>query len=429
MMPRRAMALSLAVLLAAPMVGSIAYAADDAGVAGAFLRFGSSARTLGMGNAVTAMPDDTAGAYWNPAGLALLRTMELTGMGATLFDDTQFTFFSLGLPTENAGTFALTGSFFTSGSFERATLFEDLDESFSESSGLFALSYARGTGRFAWGVSLKSVSQTVAGASGGGIGADLGLYFRPHRSISFGMAYQNAIAPTITLDQQPEEFARSLRGGTALHFFQNRLLVSSDLIKTDTMDLDFRSGIEVWANRSFALRSGYDTVAEQSTFGAAFRWENWQIDYSFLNHALGGTNVLSATLRFGVPYGVKVHRDRTLFSPSGEDKAVEFAIDTAVRGTVENWQLVIQDDTGKQVRVLEGHGTPPEGVTWSGEDDNGRLVEDGNYHVKVVILDELGEQWDYDTSVRILGFQSRTRSPIRVEISGSESEPQEGKDR
>ncbi len=406
-----------------------ALAADDGGVAGNYLRFGSSARSLALANSVSGVADDVALAYWNPAGLTQLRTMELTAMGASLFADTKYGFFTLGLPTENWGTFAFSGSVISSGEFERATLFADLDETFSEKEGLFALSYAQGGNRLSWGLTLKSVSQNIGGARGNGLGVDLGLYFRPHHNLSIGGAVQNLVQPEIKLDQEAEKLARTIRGGMALRFLNNRLLVMSDLVKTDYMDLSFRSGIEYWLMRSVGLRGGYDGEKEQFSFGAGIRYENWQFDYAFISHDLGGTNVLSATLRFGVPYGVKVHKDRELFSPSGTDRDVTFDIQTAIRGHVDSWRLVISDESGSVVRVMSGNGPPPEGVKWNGEDEQGRLVGDGNYNARVAILDNLGQEWDYETSVNVLGFRDRTKVPIRVEISGGSEPSTEGKNR
>ena len=408
-----------ACLSAAPLAEALG--ADDAGAPGAFLRYGSSARSLSLGNAVTALADDASASYWNPAGYARLRTMEFTAMGATLFEDTQYTFMTLGLPTDGYGSFALTGALLSSGEFQRATLFEDLDETFNETAGTFGLSYARGSGRFAWGVHLKSVTHQLAGNEGGGFGADVGLYFRPHRTLSLGFAMQNAVQPEVKLDLEPEKYARTLRAGTALHLLRNKLVVSSELVTTDEMETSLRAGMEVWPTRTFALRGGFDAVREQSTYGAAFRWENWQLDYGFLAHELGATHVVSATFRFGVPYGVKMSADTPRFSPSGERRAVTFDIDTAVRGSVEAWELEIRDDEGQVVRRLEGNGSPPEGVQWAGEDDQGRLVRDGRYQIRITVLDDMTEQWEYDTRVDVLGFRDRTRSPIRVEISGSES--------
>jgi len=412
-----------AILLTVGLGVTPAMAANsDGGVPGSFLRFGASARSLALGNAVAGVSDDVATAYWNPAGLAHLRTMEVTGMGATLFQDTRYGFFALGMPTEKWGTFALGATLVNSGEFERATLFEDLDETFSEQEGIFSFSYANGTGRFAYGVTFKHVSQNIGGAKGGGTGADLGLYFRPHRNISLGAAVQNALQPSLTLDEAEEKLVSSLRGGVALRFFNNRLLAMTDIVKTDYKDASLRSGLEVWPLREFAFRGGWDADREQWSAGAGFRLENWQFDYAFIDTDLGAKNVVSATLRFGVPYGVKVHRNRALFSPSGKDRDVTFDIQTAVRGDIDAWSLEIRDGAGQVVRTVEGNGTPPADVTWNGEDQQGRLVSDGTYQARVTILDELGQQWDYETDVDVLGFRDRTRVPIRVEISGSGAE-------
>ena len=64
-------------------------------------------------------------------------------------------------------------------------------------------------------------------------------------------------------------------------------------------------------------------------------------------------------------------------------------------------------------------GVPPEGVTWAGEDENGRLVDNGQYDVRITVVDDLGQAWDYLTDVEIMGFADRTRVPIRVEVSGN----------
>jgi len=408
-----------ALLVAIVMFATAAHAKDDGGAAGGYLRYGSSARSLSLGNAVVSMADDAATAYWNPAGLAQLRTMEVTGMGATMYEDTRYGFFSLGMPTEKWGTFALTGIFTTSGEFERATWDMDLDETFSEHESVVSLGWAGSYKRFAFGTTLKSVSQEIGGASGSSMGLDVGAYYRPHRLLSIGGAVQNLISPEMTLIDEEEELAQSARVGLALRFFSSRLLLTSDLVKTKWMDTSFRTGLEAWPLRSLALRGGYDTEREQMSGGAGFRLNNWQFDYAFVATDLGLQNVVSVTLRFGVPFGVKTSTDRALFSPSGTEREVLFDIETAVRGDIESWSLVIADDDGNVVRSLSGNGAPPEGVSWRGEDEEGRLVDDGTYQARVTIVDSLGEEWDHTTSVEVLGFKDRTRVPIRVEISGN----------
>ena len=418
----------LVAVLALVLTGG-ALAADDGGVPGGYLRYGASARSLALGNAVTGLADDAATSYWNPAGYAQLRTMELSAMGANLGFDTQYGFVALGMPTDHWGTFALNGTYTTSGDFERATAYGDLDETFDETEGIFSLSWARAVGRLSVGVSLKSVRQEIGGASGSGTGVDLGAYFRPHRALGVGVAVQNAVAPRILLVSEEEKLNRSLRAGLALSFFQQRLHVTADAVKTEWMDVSYRAGLETWPSRSVALRGGFDGEKEQWSVGAGLRLQNWQFDYGFVNTDLGSQNIVSATMRFGVPYGVTVDRDRTLFSPSGADRSVTFGIRTAVRGDVDRWQVLISDGDGQEVRRLEGSGTPPDEVTWNGEDTDGRLVGDGTYTASIVIVDELGQVWDYESTVDVLGFRERTRTPIRLEVGGAAGAADHGSER
>lgn len=418
-----------AMVLVLILVAQAAWAVDDGGIPGGFLRYGSSARGLSLGNAVVGTADDAAVAYWNPAGLAQLRTMEATGMGATMFNDTRYSFFALGLPTESWGTFALNGTFTNSGEYERATWDTDLNETFSEKESVVSLGWAGSYGRLAYGAAIKSVSQDLGGAKGSSMGVDAGVYFRPHRLFSLGASVQNLVSPKITLIDEEEELARSVRAGLALRFFHNRLIMSSDLVKTKWMDTSFRTGLEAWLTRSIALRGGWDSEREHMSAGAGFRLNSWQFDYAYVSTDLGAQNIVSATMRFGVPFGVKLDRDKALFSPSGTDRQVTFNIETAVRGEIESWSVEITDDNGKTVRNLTGNGMPPEGVAWAGDDEDGRLVSDGRYEARVMITDSLGQEWDYATDVEVLGFKDRTRVPIRVEISGSEPSNSGGSDK
>ena len=419
---RRASRLATTVLclMLAMSAGGDAFASSDAGAPGAYLRVGSSARSLALGGAVAALGDDAATAYWNPAGLSQLRTMEITAMSASLFADTRYSFVSIGMPSEGKGVFAFSGTLVSSGEFQRSTEMFDMEDTFSEQEGIFSLSYARGNSRLGWGFTLKSVSQDIGGSTGSGFGADVGLYLRPDRRLSLGLSYQNALQPEITLEEEPEKLARTLRGGAALHFFNNRFLVLADLVRTDFMDLDFQGGLEAWPMRQLVLRTGYDTVREQTSFGAGIRWDNWQLDYAHVTHDLGSTTVVGATMRFGISDGVQIHGDRVRFSPSGDDRDVSFGIGTALRGEIAEWSVEIRDADGSLVRRLWEEGPPPDDVTWSGEDENGRLVNDGNYTATVIVIDDLGQFWDHEVAVEILGFRNRTRMPIRIDISGSD---------
>jgi len=423
---RFAVLLLLLVLMA--VLARSAFASYDAGAPGAYLRFGSSARSLALGGAGVAAGDDVATAYWNPAGLSQLRTMELTAMGATLFEDTKYSFFSLGMPTTSMGTFAFSGTFVHSGDFERTSIFDDTGEEFSEKEGVVSISYAFGNSRMGWGLTGKSVSQDIDGYSGSGMGLDAGFYMRPNKHLGVGVSVQNLVAPEITLNTEPEKLARTVRGGASLRFFNNRLMLITDLMKTEYMDAKVQAGAEGWVARNVVLRGGYDSLREQYSYGAGVRYQNWQLDYAYVGHELGGTSVMSATMRFGVPDGIRIQADRERFSPAGQDRNVTFDVSTAVNGKVKSWRLEILDGQGALVRALSGKGAPSEAITWGGEDENGRLVGDGRYTATMEIVDELDQLWDHSVHVEILSFRNRTRTPIRIDISGSGDRKNGGED-
>jgi hypothetical protein len=396
-------------------------ASNDAGSPGAFMRFGSSARTLALGGAVSALGDGASSSYWNPGGLSQLRTTEITAMNASLFADTRYSFFSLGKPTDGKNVFSFSCTFVSSGEFEEADIYNDLGSTFTESEGVFTASYARGGSRFGYGITAKSVTQQINGISGSGFGADVGMYLRPDKRLSLGISLQNAIQPEITLDQYPEKLSRTLRSGFVIHLLSEKLLLLGDISKTEFSGSYFSSGIEVCPIRNLVLRAGYDSLHEQIGFGGGVRYKKWNVDFAQLSHELGATTVLSATMHFGIVDGVEIIADRSRFSPSGTDRSVDFHVATAIRGTVEDWEIVMTGHDGSLVKIINGQGHPPEIVNWIGDDNNGRLISDGTYKATVTITDDLGAEWNSSTDVAILGFKNRTKTPMRIDISGSDN--------
>ena len=77
--------------------------------------------------------------------------------------------------------------------------YPQVDETFSEDEGIFSFSWAKGIDRFSFGINLKTVRQSIGGASGSGTGLAVGAHCRPHRALGLGFAVQNVAAPKIEL--------------------------------------------------------------------------------------------------------------------------------------------------------------------------------------------------------------------------------------
>ena len=53
---------------------------------------------------------------------------------------------------------------------------------------------------------------------------------------------------------------------------------------------------------------------------------------------------------------------------------------------LEKWELNIIDNRGKVVRKLSGKGVPPAIIVWDGKDNDGNVVEDGNYKYTLKLM-------------------------------------------
>src|SRR5262245_26458002 len=71
---------------------------QNSGVAGEWLSLYTSARTLGMGGAYTALADDPLGMLWNPAGLSFMDQNEVRFENARLFEQTSINSFGFAVP-------------------------------------------------------------------------------------------------------------------------------------------------------------------------------------------------------------------------------------------------------------------------------------------------------------------------------------------
>ena len=77
----------IALALAVAVFSSNLVQADTTGLS--FLSFSPDARAEGMGGAFTAVADDAAALYWNPAGMAFFTRSEFIASYENRFSDTK----------------------------------------------------------------------------------------------------------------------------------------------------------------------------------------------------------------------------------------------------------------------------------------------------------------------------------------------------
>jgi tetratricopeptide (TPR) repeat protein len=306
-MSRRACAL----LLAALAVGAReARAADDGGTRSVF-DTGAGNRALALGGAFAAIADDASGALWNPAGLAWVERGETQLAQSEYQSDFHETFAGVVFPDWRWGAAALTvRQFGAAGIEQRDTRNTLISSDLSNGESEIGLAYAHAIGAWGLGGALKLRRQDIAGRSGNGVGADLGVHVRPGvalgldapwaRAVRLGVAITNVIEPAIRLDQESVADPASLRMGLAVDppLGSMGVLASVDVEKTRGLSPRLHVGVELEPHPLLALRAGLDQGA--LTAGTGVRFRDAELVYAFEDASIGPTHRAGLTLGFGV---------------------------------------------------------------------------------------------------------------------------------
>lgn len=186
------------------LLPAVASAQSKVGTAvGQYLKIGTSARAVGMGEAFVAIADDASSLFYNPGGLARVKGKEFLANHTELPADINHDYLALAYPLPGLG--GHIGVFFsalTMGDMERTTpygLQNHWDGTyFSSSAYLGGLSYSRYlTDRFSTGISLKFFREVLDNedpedgrtkAVAGDVGT---IYDTGFKSIKVGMCINN----------------------------------------------------------------------------------------------------------------------------------------------------------------------------------------------------------------------------------------------
>ena len=224
--------LVLAAALAFAAAPAFALFQTDAGVNGAqFLKIGGGARALGMGEALTASAEGPEAMYWNPAGLAAARGIELSYTRAELPASVHHDYAALALPASwSGGVFGFAFTRLSQDSIDQIDNVGVSRGSFAPHSEAVSIGYARSfseddnivkdrgyfrdswnlpgaarrfddsderepwTGSFRAGAAIKIVSESLGTHSAATATGDGGVVFRPaaRPALALAWAFRNA---------------------------------------------------------------------------------------------------------------------------------------------------------------------------------------------------------------------------------------------
>jgi hypothetical protein len=254
------------------------------------------ARPQALGGAFVALSDDSDAIWWNPAGLSLQKTAEISFMHQLMAEFNFVYIDSLGF-TKPIGRGGIGLGWFRVG----AQLKEGIENKASSmSENIFTLGYGISlVENVRMGIIFKRLTLDSVIGSGAGFGFDIGGLWKIKNIFSIALVFRN-----VATDVKNESFPSTMRIGFAWRIFKDRLRLAFDVDTKDDINskkgVSYRwhTGLECEIKRVFLIRLGADVGNFAIGFGLNF--PRWRADYAFLSRSsLSSLHRIALSLKFG----------------------------------------------------------------------------------------------------------------------------------
>jgi len=255
-----------------------------------FLRLGNGARASGMGEAFTAVSDDATGMYFNPAGLADVREVQLNASHSEWFVDTRFEQASVAFEFMN-GTVGCHFTGFYYGELERRRNYPTTvpDGTFTP----YSLAASVGYGMdllpdLSVGMSTKLIYEKIDFESATGFAVDIGAKHRSRiRGVTFAASVLN-IGPKAKFVEEEFYPPLQIRMGasyeTTERWLGGDLIFSGDFVIQNDTDEKVLFGMEYTYRRILSVRGGYKGGYDSQgpTMGIGIFYNRLRFDYAYM---------------------------------------------------------------------------------------------------------------------------------------------------
>lgn len=276
-----------------------------------FMRGMLSARASGLAGSTVALVNDASNVVVNPSVLATVESDRVSGTFIKHVLDINAGFASYNTTVSDIGTVAVTASFMSYGSFDRADRSGTITGSFAASDVVLGLSLARDLDTlFSYGFTAKVLHSSLDNMSSTAIALDGGLLLRlPRSRTNIGLSILNVGTQLSTYDGTSDRLPIDMRIGVnhrlrglplMVNFSLNHL--TDDVPSFGDRFLNFSLGGELYLGKILQVRVGYDNatrntsgvnVATQLTglsAGFGLHLEHLDIDYAL--SSLGSATLL-----------------------------------------------------------------------------------------------------------------------------------------
>jgi hypothetical protein len=295
--------LTLVIALAIAAVSSYAAVNDSVSTIFPVLDMGAGARAMAMGEAFTAVSDDSSAIYWNAAGLGTVRKAEASLSYNKWFMDTMFSQFLIAVPL-SAGTIGANLMYMNLGDVPVRDAFGATTQDIFPYMLGGSLGYGISFGAVSAGAALKIISQSVNNANNIGYAGDAGVLLK-EGIFSAGLAIQN-VGYSAGYD-----LPMNVKAGIALKVLdsqQHALLIAVDSQYLFRDALSLSAGAEYVYMDLLALRAGYKAGfgpinldgLKGLSGGIGVKISNLDVDYAIVPYGdLGITQRVTLSFVFG----------------------------------------------------------------------------------------------------------------------------------
>ncbi|MBU1262555.1 PorV/PorQ family protein [bacterium] len=297
--------LTMLVILTSFKVGAV-----SKGVCGAqFLKIDPVARAASMGGAFSALADDASAGYYNPAGLAQLKTAEAITCGGVWIEETRYGFIGYAAPISRDNALGVAVLYLQTpkiSGYDDSNPPNKIDD-FDAKDLAVSFSYSqRFSRRNYFGISAKWISQQIEKEKTYSFAIDAGEIYKPPMidGLSLAVVVQN-IGPPIKFIREEDKMPITLKLGAVYKLMDENAKLLLDLVKPLDNNWRVSCGTEWCINRNLSLRGGYNSQVFKDlgigvSLGAGLKLGTFALDYAYVPYnELGDTHRFSFTTHFG----------------------------------------------------------------------------------------------------------------------------------
>lgn len=304
---------------------------------GQFLKIGHGARGNAMAGSVSALTNDLASVFWNPAGVAEITALTAEFDYTRWFGNMNHNYAAVGLPLSENFSFAVHFTGLSTDKMERTTIErpDGLNSYFTAndiSVGMSIAGYL--TDQFSFGITARYLNNSIASASASGVSFDVGTKYKTGiQGITLGVSlhglttqltysgneFNRTYKPfpsswasplDVTLVSNPFDIPLVFRANVAGDIYkkdEHALVAALDFTTTSDSPEQFALGAEYVWNDLLAVRAGYRMGHDVQGFSGGIGLKYFtgsftgKIDYSIspLANDLGLINRISIAIDLG----------------------------------------------------------------------------------------------------------------------------------